>query len=62
MKNIKQINKPDLTKIRKMLRNNPTPWELKLWQHLKGKQLGGFKFRRQASIDDYVVDFLCSET
>ncbi len=61
MKNIKQVNKPALNQIRKNLRNRPTPWEHKLWQHLKGRQLGGYKFRRQASIDDYVVDFLCME-
>lgn len=59
MKNKKQVNKPELNQIRKNLRNRPTPWEHKLWQHLKGKKLGGFKFRRQVSIDNYVVDFLC---
>ena len=45
--------------IRKLLRNHPTPWEHKLWQHLKGRQLGGFKFRRQQGINANVVDFFC---
>lgn len=46
---------------RKELRNNLTKGEIILWQHLKGSQLGGFKFRRQQSISDFVVDFYCPE-
>jgi len=46
---------------RKELRNNLTKGEVILWQHLKGSQLGGFKFRRQQSIQDFVVDFYCPE-
>ena len=46
---------------RKELRNNLTKGEIILWQHLKGSQLGEFKFRRQQSIDDFVVDFYCPE-
>ena len=42
---------------RKLLRNNATKAERKLWQYLKGKQLCGVKFRRQYSVDSYVVDF-----
>jgi very-short-patch-repair endonuclease len=33
--------------------------ELRLWQHLRNSQLGGFKFRRQIAIPPFVVDFLC---
>ncbi|WP_442896882.1 DUF559 domain-containing protein [Erythrobacter sp.] len=29
------------------MRNDPTEPEKRLWQALKGKQLAGFKFRRQ---------------
>ncbi len=32
-----------------------------LWNALRGRQLGGFKFRRQATIGRYVIDFLCIE-
>jgi len=46
---------------RKDLRNNLTKGEIIIWQHLKGSQLGGFKFRRQHSISDFVVDFYCPE-
>ncbi|MBC8346438.1 MAG: DUF559 domain-containing protein [Candidatus Marinimicrobia bacterium] len=61
MKNIKEINKPKLKPIRRLHRNSPTPWEWKLWQFLKERQICGHKFRRQVSIDDYVVDFCCLE-
>jgi len=40
-------------------RKKPTDAEYKLWGHLRGKQLGGLKFRRQVPIGDYIVDFAC---
>ena len=36
-----------------------TPTEILSWSRLKNSQLGGLKFRRQESINDYVVDFYC---
>lgn len=44
---------------RKKLRNNATLAEQALWAVLKGKQLNGWKFRRQYGIGFYVVDFYC---
>jgi very-short-patch-repair endonuclease len=41
---------------RRTLRNNATASEQKLWARLKGEQLGA-KFRRQHSVDAFVVDF-----
>ena len=41
---------------RRALRNNPTEAERRLWYRLQGKQLG-VKFRRQYSVDRFVVDF-----
>lgn len=41
---------------RKALRNNATDAEQRLWQFLKSKQVGA-KFRRQYSVDAYVLDF-----
>jgi len=41
---------------RKALRNNATDVEQRLWQFLKSKQVGA-KFRRQYSVDAYVLDF-----
>jgi leucyl-tRNA synthetase len=40
------------------LRKQATPSEARLWQALRGKQLGA-KFRRQHPIHRYVVDFYC---
>ena len=46
---------------RRDLRNNPTPTETQLWEKLAKRQLGGFKFRRQHSINHYIVDFYCPQ-
>ncbi len=32
-----------------------------LWQYLRNRQLLGYKFRRQAVIEPYIVDFACLE-
>lgn len=56
MKSIHNIKA--LFKRRKFLRNNSTPEEILLWNHLKKSQLG-VKFRRQHSIGGYIVDFYC---
>ena len=44
---------------RKALRNNLTPAEAVLWNALKGCALKNRKFRRQYSIENYIVDFYC---
>jgi very-short-patch-repair endonuclease len=43
------------------LRKNPTEAERKLWQHLRLRQIGGCKFRRQQPLGSYIVDFVCLE-
>ncbi len=43
------------------LRRNATDVEKSLWSPLRNRQMQGFKFRRQATIGPYVVDFLCIE-
>ena len=43
------------------LRRDATDVEARLWQHLRSRQLGGHKFRRQATVSHYVADFLCVE-
>lgn len=42
---------------RKALRNDAPAAERTLWRHLKGRTLAGVKFRRQHSVDAYVIDF-----
>jgi very-short-patch-repair endonuclease len=44
--------------IARRLRRNLTLAETLLWMELKGQKLG-VKFRRQAPIGPYVIDFLC---
>ena len=47
------------TGLAKSFRKKPTETEYKLWGYLRANQLGGFKFRRQAPIGNYIVDFVC---
>ncbi len=35
--------------------------EWKLWGELRGRQIAGYKFRRQVPIGPYFVDFACLE-
>ncbi|WP_264874485.1 endonuclease domain-containing protein [Vibrio agarivorans] len=53
-------NIPDLKKVRQKLRGNMPQPEALLWQQLRGRQLN-VKFRRQHSINRYIVDFYCAE-
>jgi len=45
----------------KSLRKRQTEAEKLLWWKLKGKQLEGVKFRRQAPIGSHIVDFVSFE-
>lgn len=44
----------------KSLRRPMTPPEARLWTHVRGHRLHGFKFRRQHPIGPYIVDFYCA--
>ena len=56
----KVFNKSSEKIKRKMLRSNMPSAEIILWSKLKGKGLG-CKFRRQYSVESFVVDFCCPE-
>lgn len=43
------------------LRIEMTDAERKLWSALRGRQLEGFKFRRQHPLGPYILDFACIE-
>jgi very-short-patch-repair endonuclease len=45
--------------IARTLRQNLTDAERRLWSRLRGRQLDGCRFRRQAPLGPYVVDFVC---
>ncbi|MCX7841129.1 MAG: endonuclease domain-containing protein [Anaerolineae bacterium] len=53
--------KPRILENARALRRPMTPAEAKLWSRLRNRQLGGFKFRRQHPIGNYIVDFYCAE-
>ena len=38
-----------------------TDAERRLWQQLRARQLGGFKFRRQQPVGPFIADFVCVE-
>ena len=61
MKNKSIHNKKYLEPFRKELRNNLTPAEAFLWKQLQKRQLKGRKFRRQHSIENFIVDFYCPQ-
>ena len=44
-----------------MMRKRLTPAELKLWRVIGSRQLDGLRFRRQAPLGPYIVDFFCPE-
>jgi very-short-patch-repair endonuclease len=43
------------------LRKSSTPAEQQLWQALRNRNLGDYKFRRQHPIGPYIADFFCAE-
>ena len=45
----------------RQLRSRMTEAERKLWQIFRGRQLGGYRFRKQAPLGKYVADFICYE-
>ena len=55
-----KVNK-NLITYSKTLRSNQTPWEWKLWYHLRAHRFKKFKFKRQVVINKYIVDFCCSK-
>jgi very-short-patch-repair endonuclease len=57
MNNNNLFNRKGLKSFRSSLRNKSTSAEAALWKILKSKNLNGRKFRRQYSIDSYIVDF-----
>ena len=43
------------------LRRRMTDAERLLWRHLRNRELGGWKFRRQYPVGTFIVDFICVE-
>ncbi len=45
----------------RVLRRDQTDAERELWEKLRGRGPGGFKFTRQEPVGPYFADFLCRE-
>jgi len=52
------MRSPEVQRARE-LRNNMTKVESFVWSRLRGRKVGGYKFRRQVPLGSYFVDFLC---
>jgi very-short-patch-repair endonuclease len=50
-----------LTERARNLRKDDTQAETRLWQALRNRKLGGWKWRRQVPRGPYIVDFFCAE-
>ncbi len=46
---------------RRDLRKRLTPAEATLWKQLQNRKLNNRKFTKQHSIENFIVDFYCSE-
>ena len=51
--------KPEKTEWARAMRKTPTASEARLWRELRDRNLSGRKFRRQAIILGWIVDFYC---
>ncbi len=49
------------TDLARQLRREETRAEKLLWQELRNRKLGNFKFVRQATVGPYIADFLCRD-
>ena len=55
----KHYNKKELKETRRHLHKNQTYTEKIVWMYLRNRQMEGYKFRRQYSVDKFVIDFYC---
>jgi len=57
----RHYNKSSEKQKRRFLRKNAPAAKRIIWRQLRARQIGGFKFRRQFSVDQFVLDFYCPE-
>ncbi len=57
----KHYNKSSEKEKRRKLRQSQTNTEDLVWRYLRNRQLLGYKFKRQCSVDHFVIDFYCPE-
>ncbi len=54
-------DKDTLRRFARSMRAEPTAAERKLWLLLRSRRFAGYKFRRQAPLGPYILDFVCME-
>ncbi len=54
--------RPKRIDLARTLRQQSVPAEQRLWNSLRNRALGGFKFRRQHPVGLYFADFACVES
>lgn len=57
----KHYNRSSEKEKRRELRRNQTYTEQIVWTHLRNRRMLGYKFRRQYSVDCFIIDFYCPE-
>lgn len=57
----KHYNKITEKEKRKTFRKEETYCEKLVWRFLRNRQMLGYKFKRQYSVDHFVIDFYCPE-
>jgi type I restriction enzyme M protein len=55
------LAKSNIKILAKVLRLNQTEIEGHLWQYLRDRRLGGYKFRRQHPMKGFILDFYCPQ-
>jgi len=55
------FNKVSEKEKRRRLRRDQTFCEKIVWNYLRDRKTLGYKFRRQYSVDHYIIDFYCPE-
>jgi adenine-specific DNA-methyltransferase len=55
------LRSPAITERARELRRNDTDAEARLWNALRARRLGGWKWKRQVPVGPYFADFLCHE-
>jgi very-short-patch-repair endonuclease len=58
---MRSANDQILSKRASKMRREPTEPEKRLWRSLSNSQLAGYKFRRQAIIENRICDFFCPQ-
>ncbi|RCX18262.1 very-short-patch-repair endonuclease [Anaerobacterium chartisolvens] len=58
---MRRTTQAHVKQLAKEMRRHPTSGEQELWDKIRNKQLGGYRFLRQYAISRYIADFYCSK-